>query len=354
MINLAEPESPGELKDLRAQVAGRRPEELSRARGLLLAEVRAVREDAGRGRPGLRFLRPPGPYPPRFRSPFGRAPRPILIVAVAAAAAAVLTVSLLPGTTARQPHPGQRMSGTSPQPGQVPPGTQVLTAAYILGRAASAAATAAAPAPRPGQFIYVSSVTTYLELSGAPTDIQAWLHKTSRQIWQSVDGQQAGMLQIVEDENQKLPWGPTPPAVTGNRTSLTSLPAGSCPGAAPQRSTYMFLTTLPTDPRLLRAWIYQHPDDGGPKSDEQAWTDIGDMLREMLVPPKLAAALFKVAATIPGAAVVPDAANAVGLRGVAVSLSGARSLRRPPSYRHGSSAACPISRRLRWMDQRAA
>jgi hypothetical protein len=90
--------------------------------------------------------------------------------------------------------------------------------------------------------------------------------------------------------------------------------------------------TLPTDPRLLRAWIYRHPDDGGPKSDGQAWTNIGDILREMLVPPKLAAALFKVAATIPGAAVVPHAANAVGLRGVAVSLSGAELIFDPKTY----------------------
>ncbi len=189
-----------------------------------------------------------------------------------------------------------------------------------------------APTPRPGQFIYVTSVTTYLELSGAPTGIQAWLYKTGRQIWQSVDGQQAGMLEIVQDDNQKLPWGPTPPVVTGNRTSWSSLPASSCPGAAPQRGSYTFLTTLPTDPRLLRAWIYQHPDDGGAKSDEQVWTGIGDMLREMLVPPKLAAALFQVAATIPGAAVVPHAANAVGLRGVAVSLSGAELIFDPRTY----------------------
>ncbi len=102
MINLAEPESPGELKDLRAQVAGRRPEQLGRARALLLAEVRAAREDAVQRHPGLRLFRSLSSFSPRFRSPFGRALQPILVVAVAAAAAAVLTVSLLPGTAA--PH----------------------------------------------------------------------------------------------------------------------------------------------------------------------------------------------------------------------------------------------------------
>ena len=43
------------------------------------------------------------------------------------------------------------------------------------------------------------------------------------------------------------------------------------------------------------------------------------MMVEMLVPPKLAAALFRVAATIPGATVVPHAADAAGRPGIAVA-----------------------------------
>ena len=56
------------------------------------------------------------------------------------------------------------------------------------------------------------------------------------------------------------------------------------------------------------------------------------MLREMLVPPKLAAALFRVAATIPGATVVPHATNAVGRAGVAVSRSGLELIFDPRTY----------------------
>jgi hypothetical protein len=84
------------------------------------------------------------------------------------------------------------------------------------------------------------------------------------------------------------------------------------------RSHTGLLTTLPTDPAQLRSWIYQHPDGGQPGND-QAWTDIGDMLREMLVPPKLAAALFRVAATIPGARVIPHVTNVLGRPGIAVA-----------------------------------
>jgi hypothetical protein len=43
------------------------------------------------------------------------------------------------------------------------------------------------------------------------------------------------------------------------------------------------------------------------------------MLREMLVPAKLAAALFRVAATIPGARVIPHVTNVLGRPGIAVA-----------------------------------
>jgi hypothetical protein len=207
----------------------------------------------------------------------------------------------------------------------------VLTAAYVLNHAASAAAASSRPVPRPGQFIYVTSVTTYVSTEVGPAGEKSWLYKTSRQIWQSVDGQRAGLLQIVARGNVKLPWGPVPPADSGNPVGWTSLPASSCPGAAPARGTYAFLASLPTDPGRLRAWLYQHAN-GQNEHDLQAWTDIGDMLREMLVPPKLAAALFRVAGTIPGASVVPHAANAVGRTGVAVSRSGLELIFDPQTY----------------------
>jgi len=335
--DLAGPQSPEELRDMRAQVTGSRPEELGRARGMLLAGIRAAQEDIAPGRAGVRLATLRRPVGPPLWSLSGRPLRSLVLVAAAAAVVAALVVSLVPGsgTAARPPHAGQRPSGAGSSStgasGTGSSGTRTLTAAYILGRAASAAAAATAPVPRPGQYIYVSSATTYLSVEISKAGDQAWLYRTSRQIWQSVDGQQAGLLQIVQHPNQKLPWGPTPPAISGNPADWTSLPATGCPGAAPQRGTYAFLTTLPTDPGRLRTWIYQHPD-GEFQRDMEAWSDIGDMLREMLVPPKLAAALFRVAATIPGATVLPDAVNAVGQSGVAVSRSGAELIFNPRTY----------------------
>jgi hypothetical protein len=202
----------------------------------------------------------------------------------------------------------------------------VLTVAYVLGQAARAAASSRQPLPRPDQYIYVSSVTTYLsqtiETGGAT---KSWLYSTDRRIWLSVSGRKAGVLWERELPNKQLPWGPTPPRVPASSSiSWTPLqappvcPKSGQPGCQPTlRGTYEFLTTLPTDPAQLRSWIYRHPDGGQPAND-QAWTDIGDMLREMLVPPKLAAALFRVAATIPGARLIPHVTDVQGRPGVAV------------------------------------
>lgn len=330
MTELPDPGPVRELMDLRADVAGRAPEELHRARGQLLAEIQAERGSADSSHPafpsrGASRLRSTSRPRGASRPPGARLHRPVLLGATAAAAAAVLAVTLLPGPAAHQGRP--RIS--SPASRAAAPA--VLTAAYVLNRAASAAAASSRPVPRPGQFIYVTSVTTYVASEIGPSGEKSWLYRTSRQIWQSVSGQRAGLLQIVDRGNVKLPWGPVPPVGSGDPAGWTSLPASSCPGAAPARSTYAFLASLPTDPGQLRAWLYRHPD-GGNKPDVQAWTDIGDMLREMLVPPKLAAALFRVAATIPGATLVPHAANAVGRTGVAVSRSGMELIFDPRTY----------------------
>lgn len=328
MTDLPDPGPVRELSDLRADVAGWAPEDRHRARTRLLAQIHDERLAAA-----------PSRRPLSSRSTSRRRPRltrPLLLGAVAAAAAAALTVSLLPGSAAHRPPPRAAGSARAAAPKSPPVssiGSQpaVLTAAYVLNRAASAAASYSQPVPRPGQFIYVTSVTTYLSTEIGPSGEKSWLYRTSRQIWQSVDGRRDGLLQIVDRGNVKLPWGPVPPADSGNPVSWNSLPALSCPGAAPARGTYAFLASLPTDPGRLRTWIYQHPD-GQNQAAAQAWTDIGDMLREMLVPPKLAAALYRVAATIPGATVVPRAKNAVGRTGVAVSRAGQALIFDPKTY----------------------
>jgi len=57
----------------------------------------------------------------------------------------------------------------------------------------------------------------------------------------------------------------------------------------------------------------------GPSPDQEAFVTIGDLLRDKIAPPKVAAALYRAAALIPGVTLVRHATDAIGRHGVAVA-----------------------------------
>jgi hypothetical protein len=285
-----------ELSSLRAEITGRPAEDLTGARETLRASISAA--------PGGRPARPAGW---RLWPGAHRGPRFALAGAVALTAAAAVTASVVTagGGVAARRGPG--------------PGGAVMTVAYVLSKAADAAGRAQQPVPKPGQYINVDSVGTEMtEMAGQHTTTY-WLETDGRRIWLSAGGRKAGVLRVAVLSRSRLPFGVRPPRLPSNRVQWVPLPP-----EGPGLGSYQYLTTLPTDAGALRAWLYKHPD-GAQRPDDQAWTDIGDLLREMLVPPKLAAALFRVAATIPGATVVPHVTDAAGRPGIAVSRVGSRS-----------------------------
>jgi hypothetical protein len=83
--------------------------------------------------------------------------------------------------------------------------------------------------------------------------------------------------------------------------------------------TFRYLTTLPTDPDLLLLKIYRETWGHGTNPQQEAFTTIGDLIRESVVPPDLAVALYRAAARIPGVTVVDDSVDALGRHGVAVA-----------------------------------
>ncbi|MGH3395959.1 MAG: CU044_5270 family protein [Streptosporangiaceae bacterium] len=192
-------------------------------------------------------------------------------------------------------------------------------AAYVLERAARAVAPLRCPVPRPGQYVVVTSVNWWMtEDMGSSGPTRAWLTLDRRRVWESADGLKPGDSWIDARRIRRLPWSHGPAPATGLGPAWYSLPAQRRPGTPPLRGTYEFLTTLPTNPITLRAWIYRHLDGQQPP-DDQAWTDITDLLGGMLVPPRLAIALFKVAAGIPGATVIRHVTDAAGRPGIAVA-----------------------------------
>lgn len=308
-----------ELSSLRADMPAGDGQDLTRPRELLWAEIRASRDSLARhrARPGS-GRRPRGRTFPRHLpgTRQARSPRVRALLVGGAALAAVLAVSaaLLSG-------PGQQVArGRVTQGIAHPVGNTDVTAAYVLDRAAATVAGAHWPAPRPGEYISMSSIATGMGAEdGTGGQItRSWLTTTDRQIWLPVSGRGVGALRIVVRQKQeRLPWGGTPPDLPSRHVMWMTVPASTCPAST--QGTYPYLTSLPTRPSRLRAWIYAHLDGGKLPANYQAWKKIMYLLNAMPVPPKLAAALLRVAATIPGATVVRDVTDAAGRDGVAVA-----------------------------------
>ncbi|MFC4071881.1 CU044_5270 family protein [Actinoplanes subglobosus] len=80
-----------------------------------------------------------------------------------------------------------------------------------------------------------------------------------------------------------------------------------------------YYATLPTDPAALLQQVYVVTEGQGHGADAAAFDFIGTALRESLLPPQVAAALYRAAAKIPGVVLVADSVDAEGRHGVAVA-----------------------------------
>jgi hypothetical protein len=74
------------------------------------------------------------------------------------------------------------------------------------------------------------------------------------------------------------------------------------------------LQSIPTQPDALLAYLKA----GKKWTNDDPPTEIGDMIRETIMPPALAAALYRLAATLPGATLVPHATNVAGRAGIGI------------------------------------
>lgn len=229
------------------------------------------------------------------------------LATLVAAAVAIVAVVGLAGPPAGTTQPG----GTGTATGSAP----VTDAVTLLGRVALASSDTN-EAVRADQFVYVESKVSFASIpEGDITKVTPLGPVHERQVWASVDGSRAGWL--IEPDNIGGAAG-----IPLDTNTHPSLPV----------PTYQYLTTLPTDPGRLLALLHkqvEHDDAGRIQKkdpsydlDQETFRMIGDLTRENLVPPKLATALYQVAAKIPGVTLVPDATDAAGRHGVAVSRTG--------------------------------
>jgi hypothetical protein len=257
----------------------------------------------------------------------GRVPR---WTAVAGVAAAAVVIAVSAGTAMTGDHrppvstghkapaaTGHKVSAAGGAGHTVP--VRLLSVNEVLDNAARAALTQSDPAPADGDYVEVRSETTFESTSVSKEGTSSWLYRASRNVYLSVDGTKQGWLDETILSPMPLGTLPIPQFAYQAGPHDQWAPLGTQGAdASMNQPTYTFLETLPTDPDALLGYIYAHESGGLSKNDE-AWTEIGDSLREYLVPPKLRAALFEAAAKIPGVSVVQNVTDAAGRTGIAVS-----------------------------------
>ncbi|WP_116101945.1 CU044_5270 family protein [Amycolatopsis thermalba] len=173
------------------------------------------------------------------------------------------------------------------------PGAPPATAATVLSLAADAAAAAAAGH---GDWTYTSSVTVSSE-DTRPKRVDTWV---------KTDGSEAE----VRDE-RAAPWRGVIPEV--GEPSLYN-------------QSYDYLETLPTDPAALRAEIYRQVQGDLDRLGVQNLYTVDQWAFQMIAhlvdgaaPPDLKAALYRVAATVPGVQLIDDMWDVSGRHGLGVT-----------------------------------
>jgi len=233
-------------------------------------------------------------------------PRPVLAAAWTGLAAAVAVAATLGGLMLRAGPPHANTGGP-------------VTAAQLLAKIAVVAASQPEQHVTDNQFEYIASQVSFSsgddQKPFPPTDDQTHL----RQVWIPV-ADLCGPGLLIENGKKTSLSDSGFLIRTKTRTGWHVIKP-HCPNRGGLNDpTYRLLQSLPTDPHALLNLIY-HSRSGGQSADAEAFTTIGDLLRESIAPPEVSAALYRAAALIPGVTVVPDATDAIGRPGVAVSFS---------------------------------
>ncbi|MGW3785268.1 CU044_5270 family protein [Micromonospora chokoriensis] len=218
-----------------------------------------------------------------------RRPRRMLVLAPAAG---VLTAVVAAGVVTQPWAPD-----SAPLVVAVAPGEHA-GATMLLNRMAEAAVDKPVPTSGEGEYVYIRSQGAFAEMGDGPARLQP---VRERELWIPRYEPGEGLLR---EPRFDVPLSEVIP----RQSRLDDV----TPNAA--------LVDLPTDPDALLTKLYREREQRGRGNsrDGAAFTAIGDVLRESLVPPQTSAALYRAAAKIPGVEVVRGVTDAAGRRGIAV------------------------------------
>jgi hypothetical protein len=189
-------------------------------------------------------------------------------------------------------------------------GAEPASAAAELERVAAVARTQSPIVARPGQFVYTKStslsIDTYAVKGGSFSALIPW----SRESWVGPTGglmrQVPGEARFISDRDRQA-W------IAAGRPSFTGPVAAEPTTLPPARPL-----DLPTDPGRLYDKLEHDASSYGPRLYDEMFVYVGDSLRETNASPEQRAALYQVAARIPGVELVGPVDSA-GRRGIAVA-----------------------------------
>ncbi|HEX4942474.1 MAG TPA: CU044_5270 family protein, partial [Actinomycetota bacterium] len=204
-----------------------------------------------------------------------------------------------------------------------PGGAEPAAAAALHRVALRAAQQPPEPAPRPGQYLYTrsKSMPRLLYVVGDGTTF-FFTQPLVRESWLGLDGSgrilnTAGRVTFPTAEDRAA-W-----IAAGSPDLCPEVCHGETADDVfnPGELTYPNYADLPTDPEELLQLIQSRQLVGGPDGDWETFSIIGDLLRETYTPPEVRAALYQVAAEIPGVELVGRVVDGAGRPGVAVAYT---------------------------------
>jgi hypothetical protein len=138
----------------------------------------------------------------------------------------------------------------------------------------------------------------------------------TREIWIAPDGSgrlrvQSGQPKFFGPEDEVEWEAAGRPSFDGTGISDDSFGPGGL--------SFTDFSEYSTDPDELYDQIRSRAEGHGPSTDAEMFVLVGDLLRETVAPPDLRAALFRVAAKIPGVELVGNVTDPAGRNGVAVA-----------------------------------
>jgi hypothetical protein len=216
---------------------------------------------------------------------------------------AVLIVGLAVAAT------GLLRSGSATEP--------ALAAGPLLEHLARVAAAQPAAVPGPGQYLYTASNS----LTGSDTALPGGVYcqtvfREYRENWIAANGE--GLFRENDgpahylSKREAIACKAVPPQPGGVSNTWA---APGCLSIDP-----IPLARLPRDPATLRARLLTGKVEGGPPGPAEAFTQVGDLLRETDAPPALRSALYRAAAGLVGVKSIGAVTDKLGRKGVGLVL----------------------------------